>query len=92
VPVVAIDVKLGKFSTHDVLTCSTKAIRHKDIFPTIEDVKAAERKMNEAKSALQQYTQRSPNDPPDHKLHRRLAEELKRATDDYLTSVINLKA
>ncbi len=48
--------------------------------------------MNEAKIALQRYTERPPNDPPDHKLHRRLAEELKRATDDYLTSVINLKA
>ena len=58
---------------------------------TIEDVKAAERKMNEAKIALQRYTERPPNDPPDHKLHRRLAEELKRAADDYLTSVINLK-
>lgn len=33
VPVVAIEVKLGKFSTHDVLTYSTKAMRHKDIFP-----------------------------------------------------------
>jgi len=59
---------------------------------TIEDVKAAERKMNEAKIALQRYTERSPNDPSDHNLHRRLAEELKRATDDYLASVINLKA
>jgi hypothetical protein len=33
VPVVAIEVKLGKFSTHDVLTYSTKAIKHKDVFP-----------------------------------------------------------
>ena len=59
---------------------------------TIEEVKATERKMNEAKIALQRYTERPPNDPPDHKLHRRLAEELKRATDHYLTSVINLRA
>jgi hypothetical protein len=47
--------------------------------------------MNEAKAALQRYTDRSPNDPTDHKLHLQLAEELKRATDDYLASVIALK-
>jgi hypothetical protein len=58
---------------------------------TIEEVKAAERKMNEAKAALQRYTDRSPNDPTDHKLHLRFAEELKQATDDYLASVIALK-
>jgi predicted metal-dependent hydrolase len=59
---------------------------------TLEEVKAAERRMNEAKKALQRYTERSANEPTDHKLHLRLAQELKRATDDYLASVINLKA
>jgi len=33
VPFVAIEVKLKKFGTHDVLTYSTKALRHKAIFP-----------------------------------------------------------
>jgi hypothetical protein len=58
---------------------------------TIEDVKTAERKMNEARIALQRYTEGSPNDPSDHKLHLRLAQELKRAIDDYVASVIALK-
>jgi len=58
---------------------------------TIEDVKAAERKMNEARIALQRYTERPLSDPSDHKLHLRLAQELKRATDDYVASVIALK-
>ena len=58
---------------------------------TLEEVKSAERKMNEAKSALQGYIERAANDPPDHKLHRRLAEDSKRATDAYLATVIDLK-
>ena len=29
----AIELKLGSFSTHDVLTYSVKAIRHKEIYP-----------------------------------------------------------
>ena len=58
---------------------------------TLEEVKAAERRMNEAKKALQRYTERSANEPTDRKLHLRLAQELKRATDDYVASVIALK-
>jgi len=58
---------------------------------TLEEVKAAERRMNEAKKALQRYTERSANEPTDHKFPLRLAQELKRATDDYLASIINLK-
>lgn len=33
VPLVAIELKFGQFTTHDVLTYSTKATKHKDIFP-----------------------------------------------------------
>ena len=33
VPLVVIELKSGGFSTHDVLTYSTKAIKHKEIYP-----------------------------------------------------------
>src|ERR1017187_3426859 len=33
VPLVVIELKYGTFSTHDVLTYSTKALRHKEIYP-----------------------------------------------------------
>ena len=33
VPLVVLELKFGGFSTHDVLTYSTKAIKHKDIYP-----------------------------------------------------------
>jgi uncharacterized protein YdeI (YjbR/CyaY-like superfamily) len=58
---------------------------------TLEEVKAAEQRMNDAKKALQRYTERSTNERTDRKLHLRLAQELKQATDDYLASVIALK-
>jgi hypothetical protein len=32
-PLVVIETKFGGFSTHDVLTYSTKALKHKDIYP-----------------------------------------------------------
>jgi len=32
-PLVAIETKSGGFSTHDVLTYSTKAVKHKEIYP-----------------------------------------------------------
>ena len=32
-PLLVIEVKYGGFSTHDVLTYSTKAIKHKEIYP-----------------------------------------------------------
>lgn len=32
-PIVVIETKFGGFSTHDVLTYSTKAMKHKDIYP-----------------------------------------------------------
>jgi len=33
VPLVVIEIKLGGFSTHDVLTYSTKANKHKEVYP-----------------------------------------------------------
>ena len=33
VPLIAIELKLGHFTTHDVLTYSTKALRHKELYP-----------------------------------------------------------
>jgi hypothetical protein len=33
VPLVVIELKYGSFSTHDVITYSSKAARHKDIYP-----------------------------------------------------------
>jgi hypothetical protein len=33
VPLVVIEVKFGRFTTHDVLTYSAKATRHKEIYP-----------------------------------------------------------
>jgi hypothetical protein len=57
---------------------------------TIQDVKAAEQKLNAAKTALQGYVDRPASQAADHKLHRRLAEELKQATDEYVKQVIAL--
>lgn len=33
VPLVVVELKVGGFSTHDVLTYSTKAIKHKEVYP-----------------------------------------------------------
>ena len=33
IPLVAVELKYGGFSTHDVLTYSSKAIKHKEIYP-----------------------------------------------------------
>lgn len=35
VPLVVIETKYGGFSTHDVLTYSTKALKHKEVYPYI---------------------------------------------------------
>ncbi|MEM3697525.1 MAG: hypothetical protein QXQ94_08530 [Candidatus Bathyarchaeia archaeon] len=35
VPLVVIETKYGGFSTHDVLTYSTKAMKHKEVYPYI---------------------------------------------------------
>lgn len=33
VPLVVVELKVGSFSTHDVLTYSTKAMKHKEVYP-----------------------------------------------------------
>jgi hypothetical protein len=33
VPLVVLEIKFGRFTTHDVLTYSTKASKHKDLYP-----------------------------------------------------------
>jgi len=33
IPLVVIEVKFGRFTTHDILTYSAKAMRHKEIYP-----------------------------------------------------------
>jgi hypothetical protein len=33
IPLVAIELKFGGFTIHDILTYSTKALRHKDLYP-----------------------------------------------------------
>jgi hypothetical protein len=33
VPLVVVELKVGGFSTHDVLTYSTKALKHKEVYP-----------------------------------------------------------
>ncbi len=58
---------------------------------TLEEVYAAEQRMNKARDALLAYVQRPPSQPADGQLHRELAEQLKRATDDYATAVAQLK-
>jgi hypothetical protein len=58
---------------------------------TLEEVKAAQARMDKAKDALQKYLDRSATQPSDRDLHRRLAERLKRAADEYFTLVIELR-
>lgn len=35
VPLVVIEIKYGGFSTHDILTYSAKALRHKEVYPYV---------------------------------------------------------
>ena len=58
---------------------------------TLEDAKAAEQRMNNAKAALQRYTERPDGAATDIKLHRQLAEALKKATDEYVGVVADLR-
>jgi len=65
--------------------------REQRTMPTLEDVKAAEQRMNNAKAALQRYTERPAGAATDTKLHRQLAEALKKATDEYVSVVADLR-
>lgn len=58
---------------------------------TLQEVKAAEKRMNDAKEALRKYTERPEGAATDIKLHLRLADALKKATDEYVGVVSKLK-
>jgi hypothetical protein len=59
--------------------------------PTIEDVRAAEKAMKNAQKQLSDYTER-PSFGRDRDVEqRRLAAELKRATDNYIRAILALK-
>ena len=49
--------------------------------PTLKEVKAAEARMKAAQEALKAYAER-PQSPQDRDLHRRLAHEMAKATND----------
>jgi hypothetical protein len=59
----------------------------KIIMGTFEDVQAAEKRMNEAKAALERYIDRPADEPPDHELHLQLLQKLRIATDEYAKQV-----
>jgi nucleoid-associated protein YejK len=52
---------------------------------TLEEVKAAEERMNAAKAALLDYAERPATQGRDADLQRRLSEELARSTKEFLT-------
>jgi hypothetical protein len=56
---------------------------------TMEQVKAAERAMREARLAFVAYTER-PSDQQDRDVHRRLAAEAKIAEETYVTTTLAL--
>jgi putative N-acetylmannosamine-6-phosphate epimerase len=59
---------------------------------TIEEVKAAQQRMNEATTALRGYTERPAGAETNIRLHRQLADALKKATDEYVALVADLRA
>jgi hypothetical protein len=59
---------------------------------TVEDVRAAERRMNEAFEALRSYNlDRPQSEALDPKRHRRLADDLHNAVDEYVRVVSELR-
>ncbi|MGA7381652.1 MAG: hypothetical protein WBX03_12450 [Terriglobales bacterium] len=58
---------------------------------TIEEVRTAEKAMKEAQEALRAYTERQ-SVAPDRGLHRHLAAELSRATENYLKAIFELNS
>jgi outer membrane lipopolysaccharide assembly protein LptE/RlpB len=56
-----------------------------------EELRAAEYKMRQAFEALVKYLDRPDSNPPDIKLHRRLADDLTLATARYVMLVSKLK-
>jgi len=57
---------------------------------TLPEVKASQKRIDEAQGRLREYIERPSSDPTDTKLHLRLGEELKQAIDDYVLLVANL--
>jgi hypothetical protein len=57
---------------------------------TLQEVKAAEERMKKAYVALKVYVSRPDALQNDMELHRRLAEELRQATNDYTRLVFDL--
>ena len=58
---------------------------------TIEEVNAAQRRMNDADAALRRYTERPVGAETNIQLHRGLADALKQATDEYVALVADLR-
>ena len=56
-----------------------------------EEMKATEQRMRKAFEALMRYVDRPASEPPDTKLHRRLADELTMANANYVRLVSKLK-
>lgn len=59
--------------------------------PTRKDVKAAAARMKAAQEALKAYAERPLSKPEDRDLHRRLADELANATNDYVKTILRLE-
>ena len=59
--------------------------------PTIEDVRAAEKAMKNAQQQLRDYTEKPPVGRDRDVEQRRLAAELKRATDNYIRAILALR-
>jgi len=59
--------------------------------PTLKEVKAAEARMKAAQEALKAYPERPQSKSRDRDLHRRLADELTNATNDYIKTILRLE-
>jgi hypothetical protein len=50
-------------------------------------IQAAEKRINEAKAALERYMNRPADEPADHELHDQLLQNLRVATNEYAKQV-----
>lgn len=58
---------------------------------TIQEVNAAQGRMNDADAALRKYTERPAGAETNIRLHRQLADALKKTTDEYVALVADLR-
>ena len=58
--------------------------------PTLKEVKAAEVKMKAAQEALKAYAEKQ-SKPQELDQHRRLADALAKATNDYIKTILRLE-